>query len=576
MAAMATPKQGMIGLLPGFIQPFSLRMAYGVHFGGWSPFGLNPSATENDWPEDLWIGDEERGKHIANRRFTLAGCDISFSRHIGWFSKEGSLQWLRALHSFAWMRDVVAYNDQKPGTKILRGFIEDWIFASDRLPPIAREPDVMGERLANWIMYGRLLLFNAPPVFRRRMLHSAVRQALVLRQMLRLDEEHIGLSAIKGVLFASLTLPQCGFLYRSAMQALQRHLERLQDLEQHLRGRNPAYLHDTLRGLVDVQTTLRKLLHKDDAELNNTILRICHMLVHLLHGDGGFALFNGAVEGRPEEIAQTLALAQQIMAKNHTALRAEERVTPLAMMERTGYARLQAEDTVILVDAAPPEHHSPDAYYGTLAFEMSHGQQRYVVNCGNFIGNDAAWSRVVRTTAAHSVVCVDDRNSCQFHSELSPQLVGEKARSYPDVERRVVEREGYYFFEASYNGYEPYAGLTYRRQLLINESGTRFSGADHLALMEGYENARSHDVNLRFHLHPSVQARRLMNGMVILTSADGGEEWTFHASVGQAVELEESIYLGLDGKPHSTTQIIIYAPFDPEKDWSIEWSFIKS
>lgn len=573
---MAKPKEGMIGLLPGVIQPFSLRTAYALRIGGWNPFGLQPSAASERWPEDLWTGDETRGKHIANRRFTLAGCDISFSRHIGWYSKEGSLQWLRALHSFSWIRDVVTYNDQKTGIKLLRNYIEDWIFASDRLHQVAREADVMGERLASWIMYGRLLLNGAPPVFRRRMLHSIVRQALVLRHMIRHGEGNIGLSAIKGVLFVSLTLPQCGFLYRDAWKTLQAHVADLQDLEKQPKGRNPVYLHATLRSLIDIHTALHKLLGKQDAKLNKVILKLAQMLAHMLHGDGGFGLFNGATEGGVEDIAQTLTLAMRSVEHDDATLRAVEQTTPTALMETTGYARLTAGDTVVLVDTAPADYQNPEAFYGSLAFEMSHGPQRYVVNCGSFIGNDPAWSRVVKTTAAHSTVCVDDRNSCQFHGNVVPQQQLTEVAGVPEVERRIVERDGYLFFEATYNGYAPYAGLMHSRQLLINAAGTRFSGADHLFLVEGYENARSHDVNLRFHLHPGVHAKRLMNGMVILRAMESGEEWTFHSSVGQAVELEESIYLGIDGRPQSTAQIIIYAPFDPEVKWVVEWSFIKS
>lgn len=575
MRATSHPRKGIIGLLPSMMQPFSLRTAYAMRVGSWSPLGLIPKTQDDQWPEDLWHGDAERGKHIANRRFTLAGCDISFSRHIGWFSKEGSIQWLRALHSFSWMRDVLAHDSGKMGAKLLYGFVEDWLFASDRLHPIAREPDVMGERLTSWIQHGRILQNNAPALFRRRLLHSMVRQALVLRQMLRTGEGHPGLAAIKGVLYVALTIPQCGFLYKEALEQLQQHLSRLADIEHHPRGRNPQYLHATLRSLIDIQVALRNLADKDDEPLNDSIFQLGRVLIHTLHHDGGFALFNGAIEGNPEDIAQTVELLQQAEMDSYSA-RAAQQTTPSAMMERSGYARLEAGDSVVLVDVAMPDYTNPDAYYGTLSFEFGHGLQRYVVNCGAFIGNDPAWSRVVRTTAAHSTVCVDDRNSCQFHGNATPQRNLSSSREKPTVERRVVNREGYHFFEGVYNGYVPYAGLVHTRQLLMNNSGTRFSGADHLKLAENVQNARSHDVNLRFHLHPSVQAKRLMNGMVILTAANGKEEWTFHASVGQAVELEEGIYLGVDGKPLSTTQIVMYAPFAPEEEWALEWSFIKS
>lgn len=571
MADRTHPRTGIIGMLPGVAQPFGLRSAYALRLG------RLPRLDEALWPDDLWPGDEERGKHIANRRFTLAGCDISFSRHIGWYSKEGSIQWLRALHGFAWMRDVAAYDDGKKGGKLLRGFVEDWLFASERLHPIAREPDVMGERLASWAMHGRLLQQDAPKPFRRRWLLSMVRQALLLRTMLRGGEGQAGLAAIKGLLYVSLTLPQCGFMHRDALAHLHAQLARLTETALHPRRRNPFTLHAMLRNLVEIRTALDKLAGgMADAQLDRSIFELAQMLRHVLHGDGGYALFNGATEGDARAIALTLERADTFAPTDATALRSAGQTTPAALMEQSGYARLEAGETAVLVDVAMPDYTHPDAYYGTLAFEMSHGWQRYVVNCGAFIGNDPAWSRVTKTTAAHSTICVDDRNSCQFHANAVPASNLVKSQAGPEVERRLVEREGYRFFEGIYNGYVTYSGLIHTRQLLLNEDGLRFSGADHLKLADGYENARSHDVNLRFHLHPSVQAKRLMNGMVILTSADGSEEWTFHASVGQAVELEEGIYLGAGGKPVNTTQIVIYAPFAPDAKWTIEWSFIRN
>ena len=571
---MAHPKKGIITLLPSVIQPFSLRTAYGVRIGKWSPFGLLPSLDKRHWPDDLWVGNEERGKHVFNRRFTLAGCDISFSRHIGWFSKEGSTNWLRALHSFDWMRDVIAYNDSKTGAKLLRGFVEDWIFASDRMHAIAREPEIMGERVANWVLYTPVIQRNAPKIFRRRVLHASVRQALILRGLLRAGDSEAGLSAIKGLLYVALTLPQCSFLYDEALDYLQAELDVTLNGERHKKIRNPEDLHRILRNIIDIRLALEKLADKEHEKLEAAISLLGKTLQYFLHADGGFPLFNGANQGDATDIAQTLDMLQQISAKSATSevLIANDD----AMMEFCGYGRLEAGKSVVLMDVAAPEVGDGDSYFGALSFEMSHGLQRYVVNCGTFIGNDPAWSRVVRTTAAHSTICVDDRNSCQLHKMALPKLEVVENKDAPNVARRIVARDGYQFFEGIYNGYVPYSGLVHTRQLLMNDAGERFSGADHLEIFDGYDNARSHDVNLRFHLHPSVKAKRLMNGMVSLSSQDGEEEWMFHASVGQAVELEEGIYLGIDGKPVSTTQIVIYAPFSPETPWAIEWSFIKN
>ena len=173
----------------------------------------------------------------------------------------------------------------------------------------------------------------------------------------------------------------------------------------------------------------------------------------------------------------------------------------------------------------------------------------------------------MKSTAAHSAVCVDDRNSCQFLASAEEEDVK------PDLQRRLVEREGYLYFEGVYDGYAPYAGLTHTRQLLLNHDGTRFSGSDQLVMAEDWPKPRSHDVNLRFHLHPAVSVDRAGNGHIMLTTPTS--RWLFQSSVGAAADVEESVYLGTQSKPVLSKQIIMYAPFAPGDEWLIEWSFIK-
>ena len=570
---MAKPS-GMIGLFPRFLQPTVLKSAYGCYIGGWSPFGLLPSLNEAAWPVNLWLGDAERGKHIANRRFALAGCDVSFSKKVGWHSKEGTLQWLRALHGFGWMHDVAAHLETKAATKLLYGYIREWMESSEGLHAVAGEPDVIGERLANWIILSRVILRVSPPAFRRRFLRSIVLQALELRRQIRAEDSNWGLPALKGMLYVALSLPQCGIFYKDILRLLQEKATPLANFEPGTISRNPTELHATLRTAIDIQTALRRLGKRDLLKLNEAIQSMFVCLKHIQHMDGGFSLFHGGIEGEKAEIRQTMGAAQEIISALASSTPAN--MAPTALMERTGYGRLEAGTSAIIIDAQAPQQVDSDTYYSTLAFEMSHGSQRYVVNCGAFIGNDMAWSKVVKTTAAHSTLCIDDRNSCQFNADLISEGGALSGAYQPAVERRIAEREGYHFFEGLYNGYAPYTGLLHSRQLLINHNGTRFSGADHLTVAEGRKNLRSHDVTLRFHLHPAVQARRLMNGMITLKPAESEEEWTFHSSAGQAVELEESIYLGAGGNPQATSQIVIYAPYDPQEKWTVEWSFIKS
>src|SRR5262249_54567377 len=83
---------------------------------------------------------------------------------------------------------------------------------------------------------------------------------------------------------------------------------------------------------------------------------------------------------------------------------ADARGGPLTNAPHSGYQRLEAAGTLILMDSgrAPPMGVSQEAHAGCLSFELSTRLNRIVVNCGlPLIGRDS-WRQVARATAAHS------------------------------------------------------------------------------------------------------------------------------------------------------------------------------
>lgn len=558
--------KGLVGMLPAPVQAPAARFAYWARIGGFSPFGARLNlASAQGLPPELWKGNGEQGKRILNKRFTFAGCDISFSRQVSWFSREGSMDWLRALHGFRWIRDVAAFNDNRLGSQYIRDYITDWMEQEADRFAVAAEPDVRGERLASWLTHARYILRGASTAFTRRFLHMIVCEATLLRQEMRQGEQPYGLLAVKGLIGVALSMPQCEFLLKDAIRALHVVIQQRVLPEGASFSRNPQRIFQQLRTMIEIRHILAQMAGVEDKRLESAEAEVARWVEGLLHADGCFGLFNGSIEDDESVIH---------MVREKAMAHAERGAEPSEeLLERLGYARLCAGKTVVMLDAGAPDYQQHETHYGTFSFELSHGFQRVVVNCGAYFGNDQAWSRVVKTTAAHSTLCVDDRNSCQFHKLLEADQEWLPTDQSPQVERRLTQRDGYQFFEGTYNGYLPYTGIYHRRQLLLNPDGTRLTGADQLLPVEGRAPTRPHDVNLRFHLHPSVKARRLMNGIVVLVGEDG-VEWSFQSSVGQVVTLEESIYLGAHGRPQSAQQIVLYAPYQPEHEWTIEWSFI--
>ena len=126
-------------------------------------------------------------------------------------------------------------------------------------------------------------------------------------------------------------------------------------------------------------------------QLLNAIDRMMPMLRFFRHGDGNFALFNGMGPTAADQIATILAYD-------------DTRGAPVANAPHSGYQRLVLKDLLVLVDAGrpPPIAVSQEAHASALAFELSLGQQRIVVNCGLPATNRESWRQLARATAAHS------------------------------------------------------------------------------------------------------------------------------------------------------------------------------
>ena len=153
------------------------------------------------------------------------------------------------------------------------------------------------------------------------------------------------------------------------------------------------------------------------------------MMRFFRHGDGTFAHFNGMGPTLPDLMATILAYD-------------DARGAPLSNAPHSGYQRIEAGEMVLLMDtgAPPPISVSQEAHAGCLSFELSHGLQRIVVNCGLPGTNRETWRQVARATAAHSTVVFNDTSSCRFlESGSFKRLLGTPIVSGP-TDIQVVAR----------------------------------------------------------------------------------------------------------------------------------------
>jgi uncharacterized heparinase superfamily protein len=240
------------------------------------------------------------------------------------------------------------------------------------------------------------------------------------------------------------------------------------------------------------------------------------------------------------------------------------RTRPLKDARQWGYQRATGGKAVLQFDAAPPPlaKHARSGCASTLAFELSHGPQRIVVNCGGaaFAGGQVPVriEQGLRATAAHSTLALGDANSTAvlLNGKLGAG-VGEV-----QIDRRVLalENGGATRLEASHDGYVARHGLLHRRILILRDDGSELRGED-LLVPAGKKGKRGKIAfAIRFHVGPGIELGLSQNGRGAGLALPDGSYWQFRCGeLGEGVTLsiEESLWVDGQGRPQPIEQLVI-------------------
>ena len=511
-------------------------------------------------PQDLRTADATRASEIYAGRFAFAGKVVISDRRSPFDMTPPSDEWAATLLGFVWLRHLRAA-DSAITRANARSLIDDWINVQGGWHQMGWRSDILSRRVICWLSQAPFVLQDADARFYRRFIRSLSRQVRYLRRTL--NESRDGLPRLQAVValnYATLCMQgQSGFL-RANVHRLIDEL-RMQVLPDggHV-SRNPGALIELLADLLPLRQLFSARQLQPPQALNNAIDRIMPMLRFFRHGDGNFAQFNGMGPTSVDLLATVLAYD-------------DARGTPVSNAPHSGYQRIDADQTALLMDTGrpPPVILSQEAHAGCLSFELSWRQHRLVINCGLPAVNKENWRQVARATPAHSTVVLNDRSSCHFlESRVVRRLLGGSPiiAGPHDV---LIERDpGGTILRASHDGYARDCGVIHTRFIRLSADGRTLDGEDSFSSASGGTLGGSDEFAIRFHLHPAIKASRLADGRGVMLLLQDRELWTF-ATLADAVELEESVFLaGTDG-PRRTVQIVIYGRVGEPA--AVRWSF---
>ena len=495
-------------------------------------------------PEDPLKGSVARGQSLRMGKFHFQGFEQAFE---GLDYQKLTLPPALTdyIHRFDWLRDLAAATNRGDGAPVAAQIADDWLVANGMK---TREPawrvDNCAWRLLNMAAGSPFLLTSTDPIYRSRVINHFARVARHLDQSAPRAQSHFAKSVgWAGVVAASLLLPEGKARRAVGENGLAEALRATIFPDGGVVSRSPVQLME----LIGLLSLLKQCYNARDeiapAFLTDALGRAVPALLGLTHADGGLGAWQGSAHVGAERI-EALITASEVRARPHR------------QALDWGYQRVSAGKSVLLLDAGPPPlaRQSASGCASTLAFELSHGAQRIIVNCGGaaLVGAaiPAALARGLRTTAAHSTLCINDTNSTAI---LPGGQLG-KGVAEVGLERRDVDSATR--IEASHDGYVRSFGFNHARLLILRSDGMELRGEDTL-VPQGKPKDGS-PVHVRFHLGPDIEITPNDNKQTTLLRMADGSNWAF-AAAGGTLSIDDSLWVDEDGRPHPTRQLVIAA-----------------
>ena len=500
------------------------------------------------WGEDPRVGDAERGREIGRGLWRIGAEKLAGEHALPWDAPAPSRHFSARLHSFAWLADLAAVGASAHAR--IGELIDSWVSAHGEWHELAWDPELTAERMFAWLCWGRPAFEAGAPEHRVALMRSAARQArLLMLAQSELSERHLG--SIKAgaalVLAGRAGLPDADRMIEQGEELLlEACVKQFLPDGGHL-SRSPEALAEACYDMV----AARDALIDAAPMIDETLAKIANMLRMLRLGDGGLGCFHGGSEASPASIDAALA-----------RIGGEVRNTQFATY--LAYQRIESGELQVLFDVggAPPLGYSERAHAGALAFELSSGSERLIVNVGATRELEPAARLAARATNGHSTLVLDDALSAHLDEPRRGKGPARMVGPELDDVRRSTDESGT-TVQGRHDGYRAQFGLLHRRYVFVDAAGVNLRGIDELIRPMRHKGQTPKNFVpfvARFHLHPAVRVR-LIEAKTAMLETPGGQRWRFRTDA-PAVSIEPSIYWG-GPAPLETHQIVLAGEADP-------------
>ena len=509
-------------------------------------------------PDDEIFGDVKRGQALVHGEIsfngtTLPRADLDFKKLPSGTPLTDYLQ------SFEWLRDLATAAPRAEAAPIAESITRQWLDAyANVVTDAGWRADLWGKRILFWTAHAPLILSSTDLVYRSAVLNALARGARHLERTA--DRVLLGvprIAAWSGVVASGLLIAGGDARQKAGEIGLARALRAGLGEDGGLVSRSPAQQLELvmLLSMLTKVYAARNLPVPDAVEV--ALARAVPALLGVTMGDGGLSSWQG---GGPITVEAVQAVVEA----------SGVRTRPLRQAREWGYQRFSVGATVLVIDAAPPPiaRFAAGGCASTLAFELSDGAHRLVVNCGGAalgsasLGADLA--RGLRSSAAHSTLIMGDSNSTAVLSNGSLGL----GVSEISLDRKETDTGSW--LQASHDGYARRYGMLHQRTLSLSADGKELSGEDALIPASTRRKPIETSYAVRFHLAPKTEISLTADGMGALLRIDGGALWQFRVR-GATLSVDDSLWIDGAARPHAAQQLVVSGQVAGAA--SISWTF---
>ena len=516
-------------------------------------------------PADPIAGDAAVGARIVAGRLPHAGYNAPRTLRFG--DPAAPLAWREWAHSFAWLRDLAAVADRARGAAIAEPVVARWLADHSEFDAAAWRPDLIARRLIFWTSYAPYILSSPDLVYRSTVLNALARMARHLDRVVdKVPDGVARVTATAGLTVAALLIPGVDARLARAEGLLDRALDAVVAGDGGVVDRAPATQLALIELLLQVRAAYRARGRPASAAVTAALDRLVPALAAVVMGDGATGAWHGGAVGGDGGANSSGRLSAAFAASGVLA-------RPPRAAGGGGYHRIAGGATVLVVDAAPPPQArvADAAHAGTLAFELSDGAHRLVVNCGGAgaLPLPVELARGLWTTAAHSTLVLANSNSTRLRAD------GALGRGVEEVVVNRHESEDGVWIDLVHDGYQRRFGVRHRRRLFVGADGSDLRGEDAVEPATGTRLRRrgaSAGFDVRFHLGPHVEATPTADGQGALLKLPDGRVWQVRAR-GGPLAVDDSVWVGPDGVARPTKQLVIAATTSAAGSGSVAWTF---